>query len=719
MLTISLKIEHIIFPRKGQEPLDSGFVIASAMSHEYKDTFNIKGNIPGAHNGMEISATGDWKTDKYGKTFCVTSYEEPEADSVEGIRNYLSSGLIEGIGEGLADAILSVFGANTLKILDHQPEQLKLVHGIGPKKLKTIMESWEKQKGIREVMVFLKTYKVGNALAAKIFKKYGNESIAVIKENPYKLADDITGVGFLTVDTLAVNMGMPLDSNDRIRSCILYTLDDTAATKGHVFLFREELIKAVQEYINAKGTAIADSAIDHVIRLMTDTQELFTEGEDRIYLPIYYHCEKYVAKKALELVGTPELFSVDFDAIEKKCGLTYDDTQKEAINLAASSHLCIITGGPGTGKTTTMKGVIQHALQMNQQIILAAPTGRASKRLSETTGLPAQTIHRLLEYKPGEGFGANEDNPLTGDLLVVDESSMIDLLLMNSLLKAVPETMKVVFVGDVDQLPSVGAGNVLRDLIDSEAIPVVRLTKIFRQAQDSLIVKNAHAINKGYAPSLPGNLSPDGEDFCFIHRENTADIQNDIINIVADYLPNHLNYRSDDIQLLSPMRKGPLGTMEINKLLQERLNPGSERIFHNGMEFRKGDKIIQIKNNYEADVFNGDIGKIISVDTANKSLVTDFDGKTVEISGAGLDNIDLAYCTTIHKSQGSEYPVVLVPVSMSHYIMLMRNLLYTAVTRAKKRCILIGEQRAVMTMINNNAVKKRNSLLKERLKGVS
>lgn len=725
METIEGTIDYILFPKKGQPQPDNGFAIASLKpsgNTGSKGNVSVKGSIPGIHVGMAVKVTGDWKSDSYGTFLSVRSYEEKTASSVDGIRNYIASGIVKGIGEATAAKIVDKFGEDTVRIIEQEPERLFEVKGLTKKQQAALVESWKEHEGVRNVMIFLKTYGVGNANAARIYKKYGTESISVLKSNPYVLADDIDGIGFLTADSIAMAMGIDRRNPGRIRSAVLYAMNDASEKKGHVYHVVDELTESVLELLNnsaSSGEEVTGADVLQTIAAMKEKKDIISEGEngERLFVPMFYHAERNVAQKiALLCKETEKAHNVDFAKLEKQSGIAFDDVQKDAISLASTSRFCVITGGPGTGKTTTMKGVIEEAKGRGLRVLLAAPTGRASRRLAETTGMGAKTIHRLLEYMPGSGFGKDDENPLVGDLLVVDESSMIDVLLMHSLLKAVPLSMRVVLVGDVDQLPSVGAGNVLRDIIDSDCVPVVRLTRIFRQAQGSLIVSNAHAVNEGRAPALPCDLTPQGEDFCFVQRDDAAAIQKDIVTLVSDYIPAQFDYHRTDIQVLSPMRKGPLGTEELNRILQDVLNPSDEYVRYGAVEFRKGDRVMQTKNNYEWDVFNGDVGRVTDVDPVGKKIVIDFDGTVVEAKGDKLASIDLAYACTIHKSQGSEYPVVIVPVSMSHYVMLQRNLLYTAITRAKKRCVLVGDKRAVMTMVGNNVVKKRNSTLKERLR---
>lgn len=725
MITIEGTIDYILFPKKGQPQPDNGFAIASLKpsgNKKSKDNISVKGSIPGIHVGMSVKVSGEWKSDSYGNFLSVRSFEEKEAGSVDGIRNYLASGLVKGIGEATAAKIVDKFGEDTVRIIEEEPERLLEVKGMNEKKQQALVESWREHLGVKKVMIFLKTYNVGNANAARIYKKYGSDSISVLKANPYVLADDVDGIGFITADSISMAMGMDRRNPGRIRSALLYTMNDASERKGHVYHTVPDLMEDVLELLNGSVSApdeeVTRDDVLQAIRAMKEKKDIISEGDDpeRLYVPMFYYAEKNVAQKIALLCKEKEKHhDVDFDKLEKQSGIAFDDVQKDAISLASTSRFCVITGGPGTGKTTTMKGVIKEATGRGLKVLLAAPTGRASRRLAETTGMGAKTIHRLLEFFPSGGFGKDDENPLTGDLLVVDESSMIDSMLMHCLLKAVPLSMRVVLVGDVDQLPSVGAGNVLRDIIDSGCVPVVRLTRIFRQAQGSLIVSNAHAVNEGRAPALPCNLTPQGDDFCFVPREETMDVQKDIVTLVSKYIPAQFGYRHTDIQVLSPMRKGPLGTEELNRILQNELNPSCVAVRYGSVEFRNGDRVMQTKNNYEWDVFNGDIGRVISVDPVVKSVTVDFDGTVVEAKGDKLASLDLAYACTIHKSQGSEYPVVIVPVSLSHYVMLQRNLLYTAITRAKKRCVLVGDRRAVMTMVGNNVVSKRNSALKEKL----
>lgn len=718
------KVTAILFPKKGQPAPDNGYAIVLAEPEDKSVRTNgrnisVKGPMPGVHVNARIDVYGEWRNDKYGRAFCVKYYKELLPSSLLGIKNYLSSGLIKGIGPVIADEIVREFGEKALEIIDNDPDKLLEVNGIGKKKAEKIIESWKEQRSIQDIMVFLKTFNVTNGLAAKIFKKFGKESVSVLKTHPYRLADEIEGVGFFTADKVALSMNLPCDSDERIHSAILYVLKENCEKCGHTFCLKDDLAEQTTQLLN-KSTASPIQKEKVIGCIESMEKDLRFEGEDneKVYLPLFFNAERAVAKRLgiLNRAKT-KLFEddIDFDKLEKDCKVTFEQEQKDAIATAMKKNICVITGGPGTGKTTTMRGLIYAACQNKLDIRLAAPTGRAAKRLSETTGMDASTIHRLLEYRPGDGFAKNDKNPLYTDLIVIDESSMIDIVMMSSLLKAVRSETKVVFVGDIDQLPSIGAGNVLRDMIESDELPVVKLTKVFRQAQQSLIVRNAHAINQGKTPEMPTSLMKESEDFCFIERDEAEKIQKDILTLIPKYIPETFSINPSDIQVLSPRRTGPLGTETLNQLLQNALNPSNEKLVRGNIEFRKGDRVMQMKNNYDLDIFNGDMGVVKDVDTKDRILTVDFDGNVVDIEGTSLDELDLAYCSTIHKSQGSEYPVAVIVASMSHYMMLTKNLLYTAITRAKKRCIVIGDKRAIMTMVNDNSVHKRNSMLKERI----
>ena len=624
-----------------------------------------------------------------GYQFSFQECEETLPATIEGLKNYLASGLIKGIGPSYAEKIVDRFGEETLDILDNEPDKLTEIRGIGPKTLEKIKKSWAEQREIRNIMLFLRSYNVSTSLATKIFKQYGNQSIQIVTENPYRLADELWGVGFKTADTIASSLGLKHDSYERLRSGILYSLKKFSEA-GHCFATRQQLITSAVEILEVDSV---DAAIDRMI----ENKDLIQEDE-AVYLPMYYYSEVGVARRLREIMNSEKSVDVE-DEIEPGY---YDETQLEAIKAAITNKVLVITGGPGTGKTTTTLGIINA--YYGAEIVLAAPTGRAAKRLSEVTHMGAKTIHRLLEMKPPEGFKRDEDNPIEGDVLIVDECSMIDLLLMYSLLKAVPDHMTVVFVGDVDQLPSIGAGKVLSDIIESGAVPIIRLEKIFRQARKSKIITNAHKINKGEMPYLVDHDS----DFLFTETENAAE---EILYIFTSLLPEQ-GIDPHEVQVLTPMRRGDTGANALNQLLQTALNPCGEEIA--GTNFKTGDRVMQIRNNYEKAVFNGDIGMVYEL--VDGEVVVGFDDREVVYDISELDELVLAYATTIHKSQGSEFPYVVMPIVKAHYIMLQRNLLYTGVTRAKQKLMMVGERKAVFIAVMNNETVKRNTRLAERLK---
>lgn len=676
----------------------------------YDDLVTLVGNLLEVPAGSVLLCEGDWKVDKrYGSQFVCQSWEEVMPATVYGIEKYLGSGLVKGIGPKFAQLIVRQFGLETIDVIETDIQRLYEVPGIGKKRVEKIRESWEKQKDIKNVMLFLQGYGVSTAYAAKIYRQYGKESIDKVKENPYRLADDIWGIGFKTADSIAAKMGYEKNNLRRCQSGIIYTLNQLA-NEGHVYAEEEQLVKAALDLLEADEAPIRE-ALCHMVQ----TDDLKLEDE-AIYLPPFYFAEVGTTNRLLALLreSKQDLFAkkIDVQALSKETGIEYDEVQLQAIEEAIRSKVMVLTGGPGTGKTTTTQGIIAALKHMGLRILLAAPTGRAAKRMSEATGMEAKTIHRLLEFNPRDGYKRNEENPLEGDALIVDECSMIDIILMNSLMKAIPSSMRVVFVGDIDQLPSVGAGNVLRDLIESEKIPVIRLTRIFRQAQTSRIVMSAHAINQGRFPDTSNGKQT---DFFFIQQEEPEKVAEEIVNLVKNRLPKAYSQRVSNIQVLTPMQRGVVGAANLNMALQNALNPTQIALNRGGYSFRQGDRVMQLRNNYDKDVFNGDLGYVESVDMEERTLLVNFEDRLVEYEASELDELTLAYATTIHKSQGSEYPIVVMPVLMTHYVMLQRNLIYTGITRAKKICVLIGTPKALSFAIRNMSVLKRNTKLKERL----
>ena len=748
MQKIRCVVERITY----QNP-ENGYSVLKCRVKDYSELVPVIGNMIDANVGSVLVCDGNWKVDaKYGRQFVAENWEETLPATVYGMEKYLGSGLIKGVGPKFAKKIVQKYGVDTFAVIEDNVEVLIEIEGIGKKRVQMIAESWEKQKEVKNIMLFLQEHQVSTSYAAKIYKQYGNDSISVMKENPYKLADDIWGIGFKTADQIAMKLGFGKESYVRLRSGLMYTLSELS-NDGHVFAEKQQLIDKASELLEASPETVIMTMDD-----MLQKEELILEknivrtDEDgnnvtAIYLPPFFYAEVGVAGKLKKLASSPagdklytrlmearknsgnETLSVDIEAIQQKTHMEYDEVQADAIRTAATAKVMVLTGGPGTGKTTTTHGIISAYRAYGLRILLAAPTGRAAKRMTEATGLEAKTIHRLLECKPPEGYQKNEENPLEGDVLIVDECSMIDIVLMNSLLKAIPPTMRLIMVGDIDQLPSVGAGNVLRDIIDSGSFPVVRLTRIFRQAQTSRIIMNAHRINEGKMPDISNGKNT---DFFFIENEDAEASVPRIVKLVQENLPNYYHVEPSQIQVLTPMQRGVVGATNLNLALQEALNPPEHDIFmrgrgkvtmpkeclrRSGYAFRADDKVMQIKNNYDKEVFNGDIGIIDSVNETDRTLKVNFDGRCIEYDVTELDELVHAYATTIHKAQGSEYPIVVMPIMMNHFVMLQRNLIYTGITRAKKVLVIVGTKKALAYAVKNVTVTKRNTLLKERLAG--
>lgn len=726
----TMRIRGVVERITYQNP-ENGYTVLKCAVKNYSDLVTVVGNLLDVNVGSVLLVDGNWKIDsKYGRQFLAESWEETMPATVFGIEKYLGSGLIKGVGPKFAKRIVQKFGTETIEVIESDEKRLLEVEGIGKKRIRMIHESWEKQKEIKNIMLFLQDHGVSTAFAGKIYRQYGNESIQIVKENPFRLADDIWGIGFRTADGIAQKLGFEKDDFARIRSGIMYTLS-ALADEGHVYAEREQLIKKAVELLEADEMCIAGA-----IEKMRENKDLICEAwreeeGDSIYLPPFYYAETGVASRLRRLTQTPaqdrlwtslmqarqktgnQDLSVDVKKIQERVHMEYDEVQTEAIRQSAVSKVMVLTGGPGTGKTTTTQGIITAFQSFGLKILLAAPTGRAAKRMTEATGLEAKTIHRLLECKPPEGYQKNEENPLEGDVLIVDECSMIDIVLMNSLLKAIPLGMRLILVGDIDQLPSVGAGNVLRDIMDSGTVPVIRLTRIFRQALSSRIITNAHRINQGQMPDISNGADT---DFFFTSKEEPEEAAEEIVKLVKTKLPRYYAVAPSQIQVLTPMQRGVVGAGKLNLMLQEALNPQGDQLFRSGYAYRVNDKVMQIRNNYEKEVFNGDIGLVVSVDMQNRVLSVDFDGRIVSYESTELDEIVHAYATTIHKAQGSEYPIVVMPVLMSHFVMLQRNLIYTGITRAKKVLVIVGTKKALAYAVRNVTVTKRNTHLKIRLR---
>ena len=702
---------HCVVERITYQNTINGFTVLKCAAKGFNDLVTVVGTMPDTNVGAVLLLQGYWKVDaKYGRQFSVETFEEVLPATVLGIEKYLGSGLVKGIGPNYAKRIVNTFGVDTLSVIEENPEKLLEVPGIGKIRVERIKKSWADQKEIKNIMIFLQGHDVSTSHATKIYKTYGNDSIKTVQENPYRLADDIWGIGFKTADTIASKLGFGHERYERLRSGLIYTLNKLA-DEGHCYATREMLLETGSELLEVK-TSLLEDALERMISEETvKTETLDDEHGTAIYLPPFYYSEVGTARRLQMIAKASRILQVKNGLVGND--FPYDPAQILAIETAAQSKVLVLTGGPGTGKTTTTLGIINAYKTASASILLAAPTGRAAKRLSETTGMEAKTIHRLLEYKPTEGYQRNEDNPLDGDVLIVDECSMIDIMLMYNLLKAVPDTMTLIMVGDIDQLPSVGAGNVLRDVIESGTFPVIRLTKIFRQAQSSRIIMNAHRINKGLMPDLSNGKNT---DFFFIEKEDPEIAAGEIVELVKSRLPKHYRIPSSAIQVLAPMQRGVVGATNLNQMLQDALNPGGDGLKRGGFLFKSHDKVMQIRNNYDKEVFNGDIGEITNVNLEDRELTVKFDNRSVIYDSTELDELVLAYATTIHKSQGSEYPIVVMPILMTHYVMLQRNLVYTGVTRAKKLLVIVGTKKALSMAVRTTVINKRNTLLAKRIK---
>jgi exodeoxyribonuclease V alpha subunit len=714
--TISGTVERVTF----HSP-ESGFCVLKVNVRGHKDLVTITGTAASISPGEYIDCYGDWFNDKsYGLQFKSNRLAVVQPSTIEGIEKYLGSGMIKGIGPHFAKKLVKAFGVDVFEIIETTPERMCELPGIGAKRKDLVVSSWGEQKIIREIMVFLQSYGVGTSRAVRIYKTYGADSIAKVSENPYRLALDIHGIGFKTADTIAQKLGVPKNSLMRAQAGVRHVLQELSG-QGHCASERKNLVEASSTLLEI-STELADTAIGAESKEGNIVEELI-EGQQLFYLTGLYRAEVGVKTNLVRLtlgkMSRPEIdFAKAVPWVEEKAGIQLSQSQKNAVELALSSKLLVITGGPGVGKTTLVNSILKIIGSKEAQIMLCAPTGRAAKRLSESTGMEAKTIHRLLEFDPKAfGFKRNRENPLQTDLVVVDEASMIDIVLMNQLLAAIPDTAALLLVGDVDQLPSVGPGSVLADIIKSETIPVVRLTEIFRQAATSKIIVNAHRINKGEMP-LRSEKQEELTDFYFVQAETPEDISDKVMQIVCERIPRRFGLDPiKDVQVLTPMNRGGLGSRSLNIELQKRLNKDSgPQTTKYGWSYGKGDKVLQIINNYDKEVFNGDIGTISSIDMEELELLIDFDGREVQYDFNELDEISLAYAASIHKAQGSEYSAVVIPLAMQHYMMLERNLLYTGVTRGKKLVVIVGQAKALALAVKNKKSSGRVTALSYRLK---
>jgi exodeoxyribonuclease V alpha subunit len=704
-MTVSGTLSRIIYRNN-----DNGYLIAVLKTAD--GSMTVTGYVIDPREGDEYAVTGKWTTHaKYGKQFAADTFEVKAPTSAHGIEEYLASGLIKGVGPSLASRIVKQFGTATLDIMNDDPRRLLEVDGVGEKKLESIITATSSLREMQDVMLYLKSHGIGTGHAIKIYKAYGKGAISVVRENPFQLIEDIPGIGFHIADGIAQKVGVEINSSYRIEAGLRYVLDEACRTSGHCYLPREDLVQRAAQLLIA-DEAVVDSAVDICAQsgvLVNDGNDIFPaklfEAEDEIVNKI----ERLMRKGSKPFSEKKLLASLVL--VEQERSMTFGARQREAVTHTLLEPLTIVTGGPGTGKTLCVNGIIQIADELGIEVLLCAPTGRAAKRLSEVTGREAKTIHRLLEYEPQSGqFRRTSAFPLEADLIIVDEVSMVDVPLFAALIDAIAPEAQLALVGDVDQLPSVGPGQVLRDLIDSKKIPTVRLDTIFRQAEKSSIITNSHRMNHGEAPVFD-------DDFEFIDEPDPQKIQASIVRLCSSILPHNKQYDPfEDIQVLSPMHNTPAGVKELNKELQHVLNPHG-RVCWQGSDrkFLLGDKVMQIKNNYEKEIYNGDIGRVTGVEKEDGILIVNFYDKRVEYSFDQLEELVLAYAMTIHKSQGNEFKAVIVPVTMSHYIMLQRNLFYTAVTRAREHLILVGDMKALAVALRNADVRERHTKLKRKL----
>ncbi len=753
MLTLEGAIERITYVNE-----QNGYTVARLTPTGKDYLVTVIGHLPNVQPGESVRLGGVWTTHpQHGRQFDAKTCEVQRPATLEGIRKYLGSGLVKGIGPARAEKIVSLFGEDTLDVIERTPDRLVEVAGIGPKIAGQIMRAWEEQRSIKEVMLFLQSHGVSTGLAVKIYKQYKDTALDIVRQDPYRLAKDIYGIGFLTADKIARKMGFAPDDPRRLEAGVAYVLNEFSE-QGHVFALRPDLEARAAERLSAEDVQVTVEQVAASIERLVEDKELKLEGPlpppptlppllgggrplvaanqdapatlpgadgEAVYLPPFYQAEVGVARRLRRALDAQRDRLASFKGVKwdkalaylEEEGLALAPKQAEAVQVALSHKVAILTGGPGTGKTYTLRAILKLLAARKNTVLLAAPTGRAAKRMTEATGYPAKTLHRLLEFKPGISFVRDEQNPLDADMIIVDETSMIDLLLMNSLLKAVDVGSHLLLVGDVDQLPSVGAGNVLRDLIQSGVIPVVQLNTIFRQAQDSGIVVNAHRINAGEMPKFAS--TPPG-DFFWVEAADPEAAAERVLQVVTERIPKRWGLDPiDDIQVLTPTHRGEAGVAALNQRLQAALNPprdGQPERALGSRVFRVGDKVLQIRNNYDKKVFNGDVGRIEAIDLEEQSVRVRFDQDPVDYEFHELDELVHAYSMSVHKSQGSEYPAVVIPLVTQHYMLLQRNLVYTGITRAKKLVVLVGQKRALAMAVHNAQIAKRNSRLAHRLR---
>ena len=699
---------------------ENGWTVFRLHVEGREDPVAVVGNMSSPQTGVRLRVKGKWISHpKFGRQIQMTSWEEELPATEEGIRLFLASGCIKGIGPKWADRIVAHFGASTLDVMDNAPDRMLELPRFGKKRLEAMKASWAEHQGIREIMIFLQPHCVTAGLSVRIYRQYGAQSLAVVRENPYRLAMDIHGIGFTTADALARKLGFDEASPLRAEAGVLYMLM-RLTEDGHIYYPRNLLVEESAQKLSIPAD-LADAAIDDLEREERVVVEDLGD-HDGVYLTRNHIYESKIAFYMQRLLHSPKSVRLSepkkvVKRVIESMPMTLAEEQKQAVYTAATSKVMVLTGGPGTGKTTILNAIIRVFQDAKARILLAAPTGRAAKRMSEASGMEAKTIHRLLEYSPAEdGFNRNENNPLACGLLVVDEASMMDTMLMYHLVKAAPVGATFILVGDVNQLPSVGPGNVLRDVIASGVVPVVELLEVFRQAAESDIICNAHLINRGTLPELRQS-GGQKTDFYFFRQEDPEAAADLVVDLVRDRLPRKFGFRSEDIQVLSPMLRGAVGVNSLNRRLQDAVNPQPSSLVRGERQFRLNDRVMQIRNNYDKDVFNGDTGTIIYLDAEEREVTVRFDERNVNYLWEEMDELVPAYAISIHKSQGGEYPVVVIPLMMQHFMLLQRNLVYTAVTRGRKMVVLVGEWRALAMAVKNNHIRKRYTWLAHRLAG--
>lgn len=721
--TLEGQLERIVYFND-----ESLYTVARLKVGNIPELVTVVGNLAGIAPGEVLKLSGTWEVHpKYGQQFKASGCHVSFPAKVQGIEKYLGSGLIRGIGPEMAKRLVERFGDKTLEVIEHRPEDLLGVEGIGEKRLEMICKAWEDQREVRDVMIFLQGHGVSTGYSAKILKQYGQNAIRVVRENPYRLAGDIFGIGFVIADRIAEKIGIPKDALIRAEAGILHVLEKMCE-QGHVYGVYDDVLRGAEDLLEMSRSVLKKAFSNLISSKLIVVEDLgdqdgsASKGLKAVYLKPFHAAEKGLASRLKALLSVP-VESIRIDAagikkvVQKRLAILLSKEQWLALETTLSHKVSIVTGGPGTGKTTLVRAILAVFKEAGKRVLLAAPTGRASKRLSEVTDREAKTIHRLLAYNfRSGGFQKNEKKPLDADVIIVDEASMVDVFLMYHLVKAVPATAVLILVGDIHQLPPVGPGNVLRDMIDSKRVPAVYLTEIFRQARQSLIIVNAHQINQGYFPTMSSPNRATLQDFYFIEQDDPEKVLSTILELCCNRIPKRFNFSPlSDIQVLTPMHKGIVGTTNLNRVLQEALNTSSDKVERMGRTFKCRDKVMQIRNNYPKEVFNGDIGTISQIDGEMQKLTVKYDGRPVDYDFAELDELVLAYAVSVHKSQGSEYTAVVLPVMTQHYVLLQRNLIYTGITRAKELVVLIGTKKALAIAIKNDKPQKRMTRLSFRL----